>query len=315
MTGNVYTHQPVMLEEVLEALDPAPDACILDATFGRGGHARALLARLGPSGRLLALDRDPEAIAAARALAEEDARVLVAQAPFAELARVVAAQDLKRPINGVLMDLGVSSPQLDDPARGFSFQHDGPLDMRMGADARQTAADWIARASADDMIRVFQKLGEERYARRIARGIVAARTEAPITTTGRLAEVVSAAHPAWERDKHPATRVFLAIRLHINSELEQVASGLAAAVDVLAPGGRLAVISFHSLEDRIVKRFLRDEERGDPVLRALPVPGDRTGARLRRMGGARRPSAAEVSANPRARSATLRVAERLPEAA
>ncbi len=315
MIRDVYTHQPVMLEEVLEALDPAPDACILDATFGRGGHARALLARLGPAGRLLALDRDPEAIAAARALADEDARVLVAEAPFAELARVVAAQDLQRPINGVLMDLGVSSPQLDDPARGFSFQHDGPLDMRMGEDARQTAADWIARASVDDMTRVFQKLGEERYARRIARGIAAARTEAPITTTGRLAEVVSAAHPAWERDKHPATRVFLAIRLHINSELEQVASGLAAAVDVLAPGGRLAVISFHSLEDRIVKRFLRDEERGDPVLRSLPVPGDRTGARLRRIGGSRRPSAAEVNANPRARSATLRVAERLPEAA
>ncbi|MCC5884859.1 MAG: 16S rRNA (cytosine(1402)-N(4))-methyltransferase RsmH [Gammaproteobacteria bacterium] len=304
-----------MLEEVLEALHPAPDACLLDATFGRGGHARALLAQLGPGGRLLALDRDPEAIAAARELAAEDDRVEVVQGPFAELAAVVEKLGLVGRIDGVLMDLGVSSPQLDDPTRGFSFQQDGPLDMRMGADTGAPAADWIARASLDEMTRVFRELGEERYARRIARGIEAARVEAPITTTGRLAEVVAAAHPAWERDKHPATRVFLAIRLHINGELDQVVAGLAAAVDVLAPGGRLAVISFHSLEDRIVKRYLRDQERGDPVLRSLPIPGDVSGARLKRIGGARRPTAAEVEANPRARSATLRVAERLEEAA
>jgi len=303
-----------MLEEVLEALDPAPDACILDATFGRGGHARALLARLGPSGRLLAIDRDPEAIAAAQTLAAEDARVEVVQGPFAELAAVAGDRGLVGRIQCVLMDLGVSSPQLDDPTRGFSFQHDGPLDMRMGADAGAPAADWIARASLDEMTRVFREFGEERYARRIARGIEAARTEAPITTTGRLAEVVAAAHPAWERDKHPATRVFLAIRLYINGELDQVVAGLAAAVDVLAPGGRLAVISFHSLEDRIVKRYLRDQERGDPVLRMLPIPGDPSGARLKRIGGARRPTAAEVQVNPRARSATLRVAERRREA-
>lgn len=315
MIRDVYAHKPVMLEEVLEALDPAPDACLLDATFGRGGHARALLARLGPRGRLLALDRDPAAIAEARALAAGDDRVIVAETAFADLAQVVDAHDLRGRIDGLLMDLGVSSPQLDDPARGFSFQHDGPLDMRMGKDVVETAADWVARASADEMARVFRGLGEERYARRIARAIVTARSEAPITTTGRLAEVVAAAHPAWERDRHPATRVFLAIRLHVNQELEQVAAGLAAAVDVLAPRGRLAVISFHSLEDRIVKRFLRDQERGDPVLRALPLPGDPSGARLRRIGGAQRPTAAEVSANPRSRSATLRVAERLPEAA
>lgn len=299
----------------MEALHPAPDACILDATFGRGGHARALLAKLGPDGRLLALDRDPEAITAARVLAVEDARVEVVQGPFAKLAAVVEELGLLGRIQGVLMDLGVSSPQLDDPARGFSFQNDGPLDMRMGADAGAPASDWIARASVDQMTRVFRELGEERYARRIARGIDAARAEAPIVTTGRLAEVVAAAHPAWERDKHPATRVFLAIRLHVNGELDQVAAGLAAAVDVLAPGGRLAVISFHSLEDRIVKRYLRDQERGDPVLRSLPIPGDPSGARVKRIGGARRPTAAEVQANPRARSATLRVAERLGEAA
>lgn len=299
----------------MEALHPAPDACILDATFGRGGHARALLAKLGPGGRLVALDRDPEAIAAAEALAAEDGRVEVVAGPFAELATVVKELGLVGHIDGVLMDLGVSSPQLDDPNRGFSFQHDGPLDMRMGADAGMSAAEWIAEASLDEMTRVFRELGEERHARRIARGIEAARAEAPITTTGRLAEVVAAAHPSWERDKHPATRVFLAVRLHVNGELEQVVAGLAAAVDVLAPGGRLAVISFHSLEDRIVKRYLRDQERGDPVLRSLPIPGDVSGARLKRIGGARRPTAAEVRANPRARSATLRVVERLKEAA
>ena len=310
-----YAHRPVMLDEVLAGLDPAPDACLLDATFGRGGHARALLERLGPEGRLVALDRDPEAIAAARALAVTDRRVVVAECPFADLRAVVDAHDLRGRIDGLLMDLGVSSPQLDDPARGFSFQQDGPLDMRMSRDVGESARDWINRASVEDMRRVFRELGEERYARRIAEAIAAARAEAPIETTARLADVVSAAHPAWERGRHPATRVFLAIRLFVNSELEQVAEGLAAAVDVLAPGGRLAVISFHSLEDRIVKRYLRNQELGDPMLRKLPLPGGPPGARVRRIGGARRPTDAEVRANPRSRSATLRVAERLEEAA
>lgn len=306
-----YTHKPVMLEEVVAALMPAPDACIVDATFGRGGHARALLAQLGPQGRLIAIDRDSQAIAAALELAAADPRVEVLHAPFAEMGGRLPELLGEQPVDAVLMDLGVSSPQLDDPERGFSFQHDGPLDMRMGTGARLSAADWLASASVDEMTRVFRELGEERYARRIARAIERERQEHPLLRTAQLAEVVSAAHPAWERDRHPATKVFMAIRLHVNGELEQVRLGLRAAVDLLRPGGRLAVISFHSLEDRIVKRFIRDESRGDPVLRKLPLQGETPGVRLRRLGGAQRPSAAETKANPRARSATLRVAERL----
>lgn len=299
-----------MLEEAVEGLDLRADARVLDATFGRGGHARAVLERLGPAGLLIAVDRDPEAVAAARALAAEDARVSVHERPFDALAEIVHEVVPGGCVDGVLMDLGVSSPQLDDAARGFSFLRDGPLDMRMGVGARLSAADWISRTGVDEMARVFRELGEERYARRIARAIAAAREEAPIETTGRLAEIVAAAHPSWERDRHPATRVFLAIRLHVNDELGQLERGLEAAVDVLSEGGRLVVISFHSLEDRIVKRFMRDAERGDPVLRGLPVAGPDPSVRLKRIGGARRPSEAEVAGNPRARSAILRIAER-----
>jgi 16S rRNA (cytosine1402-N4)-methyltransferase len=301
-----------MLEEAVDALAPSAAARVLDATFGRGGHARAVLERLGPGGLLVAVDRDPEAVAEARRLAADDPRVSVHERPFDALAEVVRETVPGGLVDGVLMDLGVSSPQLDDASRGFSFQHDGPLDMRMGVGAAYSAAEWIARAGVSDMARVFRELGEERHALRIAKAIDRARREAPIETTGHLAEVVAAAHPSWERDRHPATRVFLAIRLHVNDELGQVRRGLEAAVDILAEGGRLVVISFHSLEDRIVKRFMRDEERGDPVLRGLPVVGENPGARLRRIGRAARPSAAEIDANPRSRSATLRVAERLP---
>lgn len=310
-----FEHRAVMLREAVDALDVGAGSRIVDATFGRGGHARAVLERLGPDGMLIAIDRDPQAVAAARALAEEDGRISVHERPFDAIAEIVAAVVPGGRVDGVLMDLGVSSPQLDDPERGFSFQHDGPLDMRMGVGAPISAAQWIAKASTSDMTRVFRELGEERHAGRIARAIEQARSETPIVTTGQLAAIVAAAHPSWERDKHPATRVFLAIRLHVNDELGQVRRGLGAAVDVLAEDGRLVVISFHSLEDRIVKRFMRDEERGDPVLRGLPVIGDHSGARLRRMGKAVRPGAAEVQANPRSRSATLRVAQRLPLAA
>ena len=305
-------HRSVMLAEALDALDVRGDACVLDATFGRGGHARAVLERLGPGGVLIAVDRDPEAVAIARDLAVADSRVSVHECPFDALAGVVAEVAPEGRVDAVLMDLGVSSPQLDDPGRGFSFQHDGPLDMRMGVGSAASAAQWLARASIAQMTSVFRELGEERHAGRIARAIDRERREEPIETTGRLAAVVAAAHPSWERDRHPATRVFLAIRLHVNDELGQVRRGLEAAVNVLADGGRLVVISFHSLEDRIVKRFMRDEERGDPVLRGLPIVGASPGARLKREGRALRPSDAEVQANPRARSATLRVATRLP---
>lgn len=307
-----FEHSAVMLDEAVDALGVSAGARIVDATFGRGGHARAVLDRLGRDGMLVAIDRDPQAIAAARALAEQDPRVSVHEQPFDAIAEIVASVVPGGVVDGVLMDLGVSSPQLDDPERGFSFQHDGPLDMRMGVGAPVSAAAWIARARVDEMTRVFRELGEERHAGRIARAIERARAEEPIETTGRLARIVADAHPSWERDRHPATRVFLAIRLHVNDELGQVRRGLGKAVDVLAVGGRLVVISFHSLEDRIVKRFMRDEERGDPVLRGLPVVGAHPGARLHRVGKALRPSAAEVARNPRSRSATLRVAERLP---
>lgn len=306
-----FEHRAVMLREAVDALNVGPGGRIVDATFGRGGHARAVLDRLGPDGMLVAIDRDPQATAAARALAAQDARVCVHERPFDAIREIVEAIVPGGRVDGVLMDLGVSSPQLDDPQRGFSFQHDGPLDMRMGVGAPISAAAWIEKTSVAEMTRVFRELGEERYAGRIARAIEQARAEAPITTTGQLAAIVAAAHPSWERDRHPATRVFLAIRLHVNDELGQVRRGLSAAVDVLAEGGRLVVISFHSLEDRIVKRFMRDEERGDPVLRGLPIIGDPSGARLRRLGKAVRPSAAEVQGNPRCRSATLRVAQRL----
>ncbi|HSG87740.1 MAG TPA: 16S rRNA (cytosine(1402)-N(4))-methyltransferase RsmH [Pseudomonadales bacterium] len=307
-----FEHRPVMLREAVDALRLASGARVVDATFGRGGHARAVLEQIGPDGMLLAIDRDPEAVAAARALAERDARVSVHEQPFDAIAEIVRSLVPGGVVDGVLMDLGVSSPQLDDAARGFSFQKDGPLDMRMGVGAPLSAAEWIARARVTEMTRVFRELGEERHAGRIARAIERARAEAPIETTGRLAEIVAAAHPSWERDRHPATRVFLAIRLHVNDELGQVRRGLDAAVDVLADNGRLVVISFHSLEDRIVKRFMRDAERGDPVLRGLPITGAPPGSRLRRIGKAVRPSQAEVDENPRCRSATLRVAERLP---
>ena len=318
-TGSM--HRPVLLEEAVDALALQPEARVVDATFGRGGHARAILARLGAGGRLLALDRDPAAVAAARTLAREDPRVSVHPGAFDRLAEVVREAVPEGRVDAVLMDLGVSSPQLDDPARGFSFRLDGPLDMRMeGASGTgESAARFVARASEQELARIFRELGEERHARRIARAIVRARAETPIETTGALAEVVAAAQSSREREKHPATRVFLALRLAVNDELGQVRRGLDAAVDVLETGGRLAVVSFHSLEDRIVKRFMRDEERGDPVLRGLPVPPAAAGVRLRRVGRAIRPGEAELRDNPRARSATLRVAERLgrpvPEAA
>ncbi len=301
-----------MLAEVLEALAVKPAGRYLDATFGRGGHAAAILARLGTAGRLLVMDQDPEAVASARERFGDDPRVVIVHANFARLEAVVAAQGWCGCLDGILLDLGVSSPQLDDPHRGFSFRHDGPLDMRMDTTAGESAAQWLARATEREIARVLREYGEERHARRIARAIVAARREAPIRTTARLAEVVAAAHPAWEAGRHPATRSFQALRIHVNRELEVLPEALVQAVRVLAPGGRLAVISFHSLEDRIVKRYLRRCARGEALPRGIPARESRRDLTLRLLGRARRPAAAEVAANPRARSAVLRVAERLP---
>ena len=304
-------HQPVLLEESVEALALRPDGLYLDGTFGRGGHARALLARLGPAGRLLGLDRDPLAVEAGMALAEQDRRFTMVRAPFSRAAEVCERLGLTGRLDGLLLDLGVSSPQLDDPERGFSFSADGPLDMRMDPDVGESAAQWLARASEAEIVGVLQDLGEERFTRRIARAILEARLEGPILTTRVLAALCEAAVPTREPGKHPATRTFQAIRIHLNRELDELAACLASACDLLAIGGRLAVISFHSLEDRIVKRFIRDQARGEQFPRGVPVTADRCNPRLRPIGKAQHASPREVAANPRARSAVLRVAERL----
>lgn len=304
-------HQSVLLNEALDALRVGPEGRYLDATFGRGGHARAILARLGSKGCLLALDRDPAAAAAAAELAVNEPRFSFEATAFSALADVARSRDLAGRLDGILFDLGVSSPQLDDPQRGFSFLRDGPLDMRMDPTQDESAAEWLARADEAEIGGVLRDLGEERFHRRVARAIVDARTQAPITATGRLASIVAAAVPTRERGKHPATRTFQAIRIHVNRELEELQSALAQAVDLLAHGGRLVVISFHSLEDRIVKRFLRGCARGAELPPDLPITGAHHGATLRLVGKAVHPGAEELDANPRARSAVLRAAERL----
>ena len=308
---NTFSHQTVLLEEAVAALNPRPDGVYLDGTFGRGGHSRLLLSKLGAEGRLIGFDKDPEAVAVAKANFGADRRFEIVRGTFADLGRVCAERGLTGNVAGVLMDLGVSSPQLDDAERGFSFLRDGPLDMRMDPEAGESAADWLNRADADEIADVLFTYGEERHSRRIARAIVAAREEAPFTHTERLAEVIKAANPSWEKHKHPATRAFQGIRIFINRELEDLESGLAAAVDVLAPGGRLVVISFHSLEDRIVKRFMRAEAKGDEIPKGLPIAGGPTNQRLKLIGKAVSPSREEEQANPRARSAVMRTAEKL----
>lgn len=300
-----------MLQEVVEALRIRPSGVYLDATFGRGGHAGAILDRLGEQGRLIAIDRDPQAVQVAKERLAGDHRFTIQQGTFAMLEFVAEAAGVAGKVDGVLFDLGVSSPQLDDPARGFSFLRDGPLDMRMDPGQGESAAAWLARARETDIAHVLKTYGEERYAKRIARAIVQARQESPITTTARLAAIVTAANPAWERDKHPATRAFQALRIYINGELEALEASLPQAVRVLAPGGRLAVISFHSLEDRIVKRYMRREARGEDLPRHLPLLPNAAQPTLRAVGKARFPAEAEVRDNPRARSAVLRVAERV----
>ena len=304
-------HAPVLLEEVLAGLAIRPGGRYCDATFGRGGHTAAILAAIGPGGQVVALDRDPDAIRAGRRRFEGESRLTLVQGSFGGLEARVRAAGVEGELDGVLMDLGVSSPQLDEAARGFSFMQDGPLDMRMDNEAGQGAAQWLAKAGEREIADVLHSLGEERYARRIARALVAARAEAPITRTRQLADLVAAAVPTREPGKHPATRTFQAIRIHVNRELEELEAALPQAVRLLAAGGRLCVISFHSLEDRIVKRFIRREEQGDPVYAGLPEIPPHARPRLERVGAAVRPGADEVAGNPRARSAVLRVAGRL----
>lgn len=305
------SHAPVLLDEALAGLGVKTDGRYVDATFGRGGHARAIHMKLGASGRLLVVDRDPEAVAAARQQFGDDSRVHIAHGGFAALAQLIPAEWSDRGIDGVLFDLGVSSPQLDNPERGFSFTRDGPLDMRMDPDSGLSAAQWLMRVREDELARVIHELGEERFGRRIARAIVTRRQQAPITRTGELAEIVAAAVRTRQPGKHPATRTFQAIRMVLNRELEELERGLAASLPLLAPLGRLCVISFHSLEDRAVKQFMRRHASVDPVYAGLPDIPARARPKLRLVGKAVSPSAAEIAANPRARSARLRIAEKL----
>lgn len=308
--AHAFTHQPVMPEEVMAALQPGAAGVYLDATFGRGGHSAMLLDALDAAGRLYALDLDPAAVAAGRERFGGDPRFTIAQGSFAELARWCREWGVAGSLNGILLDLGVSSPQLDDPARGFSFNQEGPLDMRMDPSRGESAADWLERAGESEIARVLREYGEERFSRRIARAIVAERGREPIVTTGRLADVVARAVPTREPGKHPATRTFQAVRIRINGELEALDAALAQAVEQLAPGGRLAVISFHSLEDRRVKRFMRDASgRAPRPARGLPLP-EQPEPQLRLVGKAKHAGRKELEANPRARSAVLRVAER-----
>ena len=306
-------HLPVLYAQVLEGLGVREDGRYLDGTFGRGGHAAGVLERLGPGGRLLLMDKDPDAIAVADARFGDDARVSIHRGSFTDLATWSAASEA--PLDGILFDLGVSSPQLDVAGRGFSFGKDGPLDMRMDPDAGESAAAWLAHASDTEIADVLWTFGEERMSRRIARAIVARRAETPFTRTGDLAAVIAANVPRGkskpgQKDTHPATRSFQAIRIHINRELADLEAGLDAALDALRPGGRLAVISFHSLEDRIVKRFIAGHAKAPAGNRRLPEAAPFEPV-LRTCGGAIKADETELRANPRARSAVLRVAEKL----
>jgi 16S rRNA (cytosine1402-N4)-methyltransferase len=309
MNEGVPTHRPVLLDAALAALAVRPAGCYVDGTFGRGGHAAAILSLLGPNGRLLAIDKDPAAVAAARARFGADPRFGIVHASFAELAELAAREGLVGAIDGLLLDLGVSSPQLDDPGRGFSFQADGPLDMRMDTSRGRSAADWLAEADEAEIAGVLRDLGEERFARRIARALVEQRAARPLRRTLELAALIERASPTRERHKHPATRTFQAIRIFVNRELDDLRQCLDQALEVLAVGARLVVISFHSLEDRIVKRFFREAAQGRQLPKGVPVTGGPVGARLRLVGKAVRADEREVAANPRARSAIMRVAE------
>jgi 16S rRNA (cytosine1402-N4)-methyltransferase len=306
-----FAHAPVLLDEVLAGLAIRADGCYLDATFGRGGHTQALLQQLGAAGRMLALDRDPAAIAAGRARFADETRLQILHTPFAQLQVAASDAGMTQGFDGVLFDLGVSSPQLDDATRGFSFMQDGPLDMRMDNSTGLTAASWLAKVSEHELLRVISEYGEERFARRISAALAHAREQQTIATTAQLAKLVSDAVPTREPGKHPATRTFQAIRIAVNAELEQIDQALLQAMAVLKPGGRLCVISFHSLEDQRVKRFMQTNSQDDPMFAGLPqVPPERR-ARLKRVGKAIHPTEAEIKRNPRARSAILRIAARL----
>ena len=306
-----HEHQPVLLEEAINALNIKADGVYVDATFGRGGHSKSILDCLNDSGRLLALDQDPQAVAYGRQQYNNDKRIEVIQCNFRKVAQMVAERGLVEKVDGVLMDLGVSSPQLDDADRGFSFSRSGPLDMRMNTEEGESAMEWLSRIGLDELTNVLRKYGEERSARRIAKAIIDSREGMDITDTRQLSGIIVNAVPGYERHKHPATRSFQAIRIFINEELQALEEGLQAAASVLSKAGRLAVISFHSLEDRIVKRFMRDLARPPALPAGLPVVSAAGDVAYRLVGKPVVPGEQEIKRNPRARSARLRVLERV----
>tara|TARA_B110001452_G_scaffold76380_1_gene62049 strand:- start:525 stop:1466 length:942 start_codon:yes stop_codon:yes gene_type:complete len=304
-------HTTVLLHEAIDALVVDPNGFYVDGTFGRGGHCAELLSRLSSTGRVLAIDKDPQAIAAGRERFSEDSRLQLLHGTFADLHSMVSEMNMAGELSGVLLDLGVSSPQLDQADRGFSFMRDGPLDMRMDTSKGLSAAQWIASAGEEEIARVIKTYGEERFARRMARAVVAERAKAPIVRTVQLAGVLAAAHPAWERGRHPATKAFQAIRIFINRELDDLEDLLGQVIDSLRVGGRLVVVSFHSLEDRRVKRFIRDQEQGIKLPKNLPIRDIDRGVRLVKVGKAIKPAASEVGGNVRSRSAVMRIAVRV----
>ncbi|WP_019027212.1 16S rRNA (cytosine(1402)-N(4))-methyltransferase RsmH [Colwellia piezophila] len=306
------THIAVLLKEAVDGLAITGDGCYIDCTFGRGGHSSVILSQLSAKGRLIAIDRDPTAIVAAEKF-KDDERFLIEHQGFADLAEIVEKHHLTGKVDGILLDLGVSSPQLDEAERGFSFMKDGPLDMRMDTSKGQTAAEWLAIADVEDITWVLRTFGEEKHAWRIANAIVDSREETPLTRTSQLAKLIKTTAPQREIKKHPATRSFQAIRMYINSELEQIEKALAASLDVLAEGGRIVVISFHSLEDRMVKQFMKKHSQGRKVPRGLPISEVELNKskKLALVGRRLKPSKTEVEENVRSRSSVLRVAERL----
>jgi 16S rRNA (cytosine1402-N4)-methyltransferase len=311
MTKASPEHIPVLLDETVTALNIKPDGLYIDGTFGRGGHARAILGELSSKGRVLGLDKDPEALEEGQDLAAKDVRFTIEQCSFAKLSDTVKTRFWQGKVDGILLDIGVSSPQLDIAERGFSFRKEGPLDMRMNPDEGKSAAEWLAYASMDEITTVLKTFGEERFGKRIARAIVETRDASPLRTTKQLADLVDKASPFREKNKHPATRTFQAIRIHINNELDDLSLVLQQAIDVMAIGGRLTVISFHSLEDRIVKRFFRDQAKGDDLPAYFPITADQLNPSIKLIGKAIKSGEEELARNPRARSAVLRVVEKI----
>jgi len=309
--SSVPEHISVLPVEAVEALNIMHNGFYIDATFGRGGHSGQILERLGEEGRLLAFDCDDQAIAHAEDLFGNDSRFTIVKSNYSEMSSVVAERRLEGAVDGVLFDLGVSSPQLDQAERGFSFDKSGPLDMRMDQSSGQPVSEWLPTVTVEELAEIFRDYGDERYAKRIARQVVEALQTRPITDTVELAEIIKAAHPRWEKHKHPATRCFQALRIFINKELDHLKLALENCIDLIRPGGRIVVISFHSLEDRIVKRFFRGPDKNAGLPRGLPVANDDTPWVLKRIGGSVKPSKDEVASNPRSRSSIMRVAEKI----